>query len=99
MMGKTLHDRETWGPGIVDVQWLGGPLFGIRVERSLVLELKKLREAGGLYHSDPWSDPFCIEMKGDERSPQQALRRFKRIVEEAGMGALLQERERSWLPE
>ncbi|MFH1724063.1 MAG: hypothetical protein ABII00_05510 [Elusimicrobiota bacterium] len=77
------------------MQRLSARLFGIRVERALVL---KLKEPGGLHHSDPSDNLFCIEMNGAGSSPQQALMRFKEIVEKSGLGTLFQTRERPWPP-
>lgn len=76
-------DREWSCAGVTEVRPVTSRVYGIRVQRQLVSKLKGLP---GLHRANPKSDLFCIEVDGLDNSPGGALKRFRRIVAEAGLG-------------
>jgi hypothetical protein len=53
------------------------------VRRGLV---SKLKGVPGLMQGKPGSNLFCVEVSAYETSPEDALKRFKEIAAEAGLG-------------
>ena len=75
---------ETRCPGVTEVKPITSRLYGIRVRRNLVAKVKGV---AGLRQGKPGSDLFCVEVSAYETSPEEALKRFKTIVAEAGLGS------------
>ena len=86
MAGAPIRKRAAlpaWGPGIVEIRLVTSRHFGIRVEKRLVGKLSKVP---ALHHGVPGSDLFCVELPGTDLGEESALRRFREIVVEAGLG-------------
>jgi len=79
----TPSPEEIRCPGVMEVKPITSRLFGIRVRRSLVAKMKGV---AGLTQGKPGGDLFCFEVSAYETSPEDALKRFKQIVAEAGLG-------------
>jgi hypothetical protein len=79
----TASSSEARCPGVTEVKVITSRLFGIRVRRNLV---GKLKGVAGLTQGKPGSDLFCVEVTAYETAPYEALKRFKEIVTEAGLG-------------
>lgn len=75
--------RTDWGPGIVEVRRVTSKVFGIRVARYLVPRVKGIQ---GLSQANPKSDLFCLEVSGMDRSPEEAVKRFRELAATSGLG-------------
>ena len=80
---KRTPDQGTRCSGVTEVRQVTSRLFGIRVQRRLVSKLKDLPR---LRQPNPKSDLFCVEVTGMDNSPEGALKRFREIVAQAGLG-------------
>jgi hypothetical protein len=68
---------------VTEVRPITSRLYGSRVQRHHIARLKKL---AGLHQANPKSDLFCIEVSGMDNSPSGALKRFRELVAQAGLG-------------
>ena len=69
---------------MVELRHIASKLYGIRVQRYLIAQLKNAQE---LSQENPKSDLFCIQVDSMNDSPESALKRFKEIVAKAELGA------------
>jgi hypothetical protein len=81
----TPHSAPKTGcPGVTEVRIITSRLYGIRVRPDLA---NKLKGVAGLKQGKPGSTLFCVEVSAYEASPEEALKQFKVIVAEAGLGS------------
>lgn len=83
IQGRKRSSVPPWGPGIVEIRLVTSRHYGIRVEKHLV---DKLSKVSALHHGVPTSDLFCVELPGTDLGEESALRRFREIISEAGLG-------------
>ena len=83
-MMTTSSASDTGCPGVTEIVPITSRLYGIRVRPGLV---RKLKRTPGLMQGKPGSNLFCVEVSAYEVSSEAALKRFKEIVAEAGLGS------------